>query len=88
MEQITTRFTLTPADEQALADHQTVTLSNDSGQITIRIVANFPDYVPFPLPCFPDNVQLSNPFGLVGVEDMLYVTDGGRNLAWAVNVLP
>ncbi len=88
VEQITTGFTLTPADEQALADHQTVTLSNDGGQITIRIVANFPDYVPFPVPCFPDNVQLSNPFGLVGVEDMLYVTDGGRNLAWAVNVLP
>ena len=87
VERITTGFTLTPADEQALADHQTVTLSNDSGQITIRMVANFPDYVSFPLPCFPDNVQLSNPFGLVGMEDMLYVTDGGRNLAWAVNLL-
>jgi hypothetical protein len=70
-----------------LSDHQTVTLSNDSGQITIRMVANFPDYVAFPLPCFPDNVQLSNPFGLVGMEDMLYVTDGGRNLAWALNLL-
>src|SRR2546423_4365175 len=87
VEQSTTGFTLTPADEQALADHQTVTLSNDSGQITIRMVANFPDYVPFPLPCFPDNVQHSNPFQLVAVEDTLYVTDGGRNLAWAVNLL-
>ncbi len=87
VERSTTGFTLTPADEQALADHQTVTLSNDSGQITIRMVANFPDYVPFPIPCFPDNVQHSNPFQLVAVEDTLYVTDGGRNLAWAVNLL-
>jgi hypothetical protein len=87
VEQSTTGFTLTPADEQALADHQTVTLSNDSGQITIRMVANFPDYVPFPIPCFPGNVLHSNPFQLVAVEDTLYVTDGGRNLAWAVNLL-
>jgi hypothetical protein len=87
VEQSTTGFTLTPADEQALADHQTVTLSNDSGQITIRMVANFPDYIPFPIPCFPDNVLHSNPFQLVAVEDTLYVTDGGRNLAWAVDLL-
>ena len=87
VEQITTGFTLTPADEQALADHQTVTLSNGSGQIIIRMVVNFPDYIPFPLPCFPENVQLSNPFQLVAVEDTVYVTDGGRNLAWTVNLL-
>lgn len=87
VERSTTGFTLTPADEQALADHQTVTLSNDSGQITIRMAANFPDYVTFPLPCFRDNVQHSNPFQLVALEDTLYVTDGGRNLAWAVNLV-
>lgn len=32
-------------------------------------------------------MQLSNPFQLVAVDDTLYVTDGGRNLAWAVNLL-
>jgi hypothetical protein len=87
VEQTTTGFTLTSADEQALANGQTVTLSSNGGQITIRMVANFPDYIPFPLPCFPDNVQLSNPFGLIAVEDTLYVTDGGRNLVWQINLL-
>lgn len=87
VEKTTTGFTLTSADEQALANGQTVTLSSNGGQITIRMVANFPDYIPFPLPCFPDNIQLSNPFGLVAVEDTLYVTDGGRNRVWQVDLL-
>jgi hypothetical protein len=87
-ENTTTGFTLTPANQQALADGQTVTLSHGAGdRITIRLVANFPNFVPFPLPFFPPNVQLSNPFQLVAVEDELYVTDGGRNLVWHIDLL-
>jgi hypothetical protein len=49
-------------------------------------VADFPNYVANPLPTFPGNIQLSNPFGLLAVGDQLYVTDGGRNLVWRVDI--
>jgi hypothetical protein len=84
----TTGHSLTLANQQALADGQTVTLSNTAGdRLTIRMVADFPNYVAFPLPTFPGNVQLSNPFGLVAVEDTLFVTDGGRNRVWQIDLL-
>lgn len=88
VEKITSGFTLTLTNQEALASGQTVTLANQGGdRIMIKMIADFPNYVPFPLPFFPDNVQLSNPFGLVAVEDTLYVTDGGRNLVWQINLL-
>ncbi len=87
-ENTTTGFTLTLANQLALADGQTVTLSKGaSDRITIRLVADFPNFVPFPLPFFAPNVQLSNPFQLVAVEDTLYVTDGGRNRVWRIDLL-
>ena len=87
-ENITTGFTLTVANQQALANDQIVTLSNGGGdKITIRLVANFPNFIPFPLPFFAPNIKLSNPFQLVAVEDTLYVTDGGRNLVWQIDLL-
>ena len=65
-----------------------MTLSNGvSDRITIRLVTDFPNFVPFPLPFFAPNVQLSNPFQLVAVEDTLYVTDGGRNRVWQIDLL-
>ena len=87
-ENTTTGFTLTSANQQALANGQTVTLSNGGGdRITIRLIANFPNFVSFPLPFFAPNIQLSNPFQLLAVEDDLYVTDGGRNLVWDIDLL-
>jgi len=87
-ENTTTGFTLTLANQQALANGQTVTLSKGAGdRITIRLVADFPNFIPFPLPFFAPNVQLSNPFDLVAVEDTLYVTDGGRNRVWKIDLL-
>ncbi len=86
-EKTTTGFTLTLANQQALAGGQKVTLSNGGGdKITIQMVADFPNFIPFPLPFFAGNVQLSNPFQLVAIEDELYVTDGGRNLVWQINL--
>jgi hypothetical protein len=88
VEKITSGFSLTLANQEALASGQTVALANQAGdRIMIEMIADFPNYVPFPLPFFPGNVQLSNPFGLVAVEDALYVTDGGRNLVWQINLL-
>jgi hypothetical protein len=49
-EKTTTGFTLTPAHQQALANGQTVTLSSGGGdRITIQMIADFRNYVPFPL---------------------------------------
>ena len=87
VEKRTSGFTLTLAGQQALADGRTVTLSHGAGDsISISMVADFPNYVPFPLPFFSANIQHSNPFQLVAVDDHLYVTDGGRNLVWDVDL--
>lgn len=87
-EDTTPGFTLTTADEQSLANGETVVLSDGAdGTLRIRLVVDFPNYVANPVPAFAGNVQLSNPFGLVPVDDVLYVTDGGRNRVWQVDLL-
>ena len=84
VEQNTTGFTLTLADQFALASGQTVTLSNGNQKLTVELIANFPNYTPNPPP--PANVRGSNPFDLVAVGNHLYVTDGGQNTVRKVNI--
>ncbi|RPJ74349.1 MAG: ScyD/ScyE family protein, partial [Acidobacteria bacterium] len=87
VEKTTAGFTLSQADREALAAGERITLSNGGGDtVQIELVANFPDYISDPLPGFPDIVRGSNPFGVVVVGNSLYVTDGGRNLVWKVNL--
>lgn len=87
VERTTLGFSLTTADHEALADGDKVTLSNGGGdKMTVELVANFPDYVAFPLPTAPGNVQGSNPFDLALIANRLYVTDGGRNRVWATDI--
>jgi hypothetical protein len=57
-----------------------VVLHNASGEsITIRLVANFPDYVPEPVPGASANVRQSNPFGAAAIDNVLYVPDASSN---------
>ncbi|MDQ3683973.1 MAG: ScyD/ScyE family protein [Acidobacteriota bacterium] len=87
VEKRTDGFTLSPSDQQALAGGEKVTLANGGGdKITIELVANFPDFTPNPLPFFAGNVRGSNPFDLVAVGNQLYVTDGGQNVVWQVDI--
>ncbi len=87
VEAMTTGFTLTSANQQTLAGGHSVTLSHGGDQtITIRLIANFPNYTPDPRPDFPANVRNSNPFALVAVGNQLYVTDGGQNTLRQVNL--
>jgi hypothetical protein len=84
----TTGFSLTPADQQSLANGETVVPSDGvGGTLRIRLIVDFPNYVSNPIPPFAGNVQLSNPYALVPVDDVLYVTDGGRNRVWQVDLL-
>ena len=86
VERSTAGFVLSLADHNALALGQRVTLANGGGEtITLELVANFPDWIPEPLPSLASNVRGSNPFDLVVVADQVFVTDGGRNLVWRVD---
>jgi hypothetical protein len=70
-------FILSVSDHQALADGEQVELSNESGDtITLELIARVLD-------ALPGN---ENPFDLVAIGDRLYVTDGGRNLVWEVDI--
>ncbi len=87
-EKQTNGFTLTAQDEQAIANGETLSLSdNEGGNLKIRMIVDFPNYVSNPLPTFAGNIQLSNPYGLVPIDDALYVTDGGRNRVWQIDLL-
>jgi hypothetical protein len=85
-EAITIGFTLTAEQQQALAAGETVTLSNGAGdQIKIELIVNFPNFVDNPtLP--PPFVVHSNPFDLVVAGNQAFVTDGGLNLVYEVNI--
>jgi len=86
-ENTTNGFTLSFADQQALANGEIVTLSNSGhDKMTIRLIADFPNFISAPLPTVPGNIQESNPYHLVALDDSLYVTDGGRNLTWQVDI--
>ncbi len=85
-EAITTGFTLTLEQQQALAAGEKVTLSNGAGdKIQIELIVNFPNFLDNPnLP--PPFVTHSNPFDLVVAGDQVFVTDGGLNLVYEVNI--
>ncbi len=85
VEKNTTGFTLSFAHQVALANGQKVTLSNGGGdKLTVELIANFPNFTPNTPPV--GNVRGSNPFDLVVVGNQIYVTDGGQNSVWQVDL--
>jgi hypothetical protein len=87
VEKITEGFTLSLDDHEALAAGERVTLTNGAGDnVTVELVADFENFIPNPLAPFEGAVRASNPFDLVAVGNELFVTDGGRNLVWQVNI--
>jgi len=78
---------LTFADQQALANGENVTLSNAAGdRAAVKLIANFLNFTPEPVPGVPDNVRLSNPFDLIVVDDQAYVADASQNMIWQINI--
>ncbi|CAN5359432.1 hypothetical protein BH20VER3_BH20VER3_12880 [soil metagenome] len=87
VEQNTQGFTLTMAHQQTLAAGTPVTLTNSAGEsLRVEVLVNFPNTTPDPRPDFPENVRNVNPFGLVAVGERLFVSDGGQNLVWRVDL--
>lgn len=87
VEMTTQGFSLTLANQVTLANGGVVTLSNGSGDtITVSLLADFPNFVPNPIPPFPANVRQSNPFGLVVGGGEVFVADGGMNMVVRVNI--
>ncbi len=97
VEKRTKGFTLTAAQQVELASGAQVTLKGAQGtskngrhhkryksdKITIRLVANLPDYVPASTPGF---VVSSNPFGLVFAGNQLDITDASLNQLVTVDI--
>ena len=80
---LATGFMLTFADQQTLADGRKVILFNGGGdKMTVELVADFPNFLPGVNP----TIAHSNPFALVAVNDQLYVTDGGENKIWRIDL--
>lgn len=86
-EMVTTGFTLTPADDIALKNGETLELDNGArNSTTLRLVADFADVAPHPLPGAPQNVAASNPFGIEIIDNHVFVADGGMNNVWKANI--
>ena len=80
-------FWLPPDSHGRVAKGEGVYLHNLDGQAArLSRLVDFPDYVAEPRPDVPNNVRLSNPYGLVGSETRLDVNDASRNLVFSVDV--
>jgi len=85
--EITSPFTLSTANQTTLAGGGQVDLTNAGGQrMSVRMVANLPDFVPNPRPGFPNNVRASNVFGVEIFQNDLYVVDASLNLIYRVEI--
>jgi hypothetical protein len=80
-------FLLVPADHALLSKRETVTLRAPSGETaTLRLVVDIPDHLPAPRPDVPNNVVVSNPFGLEHADSCgLWLVDASRNTVWKVD---
>jgi hypothetical protein len=80
-------FLVVPADHAILASGKSITMKNPLGQsATLRLVIDIPDHVPLPRPDVPNNVRVSNPFGLELADSCgLWLVDASQNLIWKVD---
>jgi hypothetical protein len=86
-ERSTAGFKLSEQDQMTLAGGGKVTLSNGKGdRLQVELVVNFPDYQSEPNAANAGNVRNSNPFGVLLVDDFMYVTNGGLNRLFKVNL--
>ena len=86
-ETLTSGFTLSAANQTTLNGDSPVTLTNAEGkQLTIRLVANLPNFVAEPLPALAANIRESNLFCIELSGSSLYIVDASFNLLYRVNI--
>ncbi len=86
-EMTTNGFTLTLDDDFALKNGEDLNFNNgNGGNATLKLVADFNDVAPDPLPDAPQNVAASNPFGIEIIDNHVFVVDGGMNNVWKVGI--
>ena len=86
-EENTSGFTLSLANQTAIKSGQTVTLTNsEARQITVRLLADLPDFVVEVPAETPPRVRASNLYGLEIAGNDLYVVDAGLNSLWRINL--
>jgi len=87
VERTTNGFNLTYADHMALHNGSELRLDNGGGdKIRVRLLADFPDYLPAPRNDEPNNVRASDPFGLVIAANQLYIADYDSNSVRVVDL--
>lgn len=80
-------YQIQPADHTRLANGEIITLGFlNQPRATLRLSGNFPDFTPNPRPDVPNNVRPSNPFGIVGFGNKLYVADAAQNNIRTINL--
>lgn len=80
-------FVLTPADQALIAQGQEVRLTNARGERpAIRLVVDFPNFLPDPLPTVPTNGDPCNPYSITGSDSQLDIADAGCNMIRRVDV--
>jgi hypothetical protein len=82
----TSGFTLSFADQITLKNGARVDLDNGGDKMSIKLVVDFPDYVPEPRPGLPNGVRQSNPFGLAIHGEQLYVADASANTVRTIDI--
>ncbi len=80
-------YEIQPADHVRLANGETIFFGFGRFRGSLRVVANFPDFTPNFRPDVPNNVRPSNPFGLVGFGNKLYVADAAQNHIQTVSLV-
>ncbi|HEV7768658.1 MAG TPA: ScyD/ScyE family protein [Thermoanaerobaculia bacterium] len=73
-------FTLLPGDHARLKNGETVTLTAGESEMTVKLVADFPNHTPSPRPDFPANVRAGNSFGVAVLGQTAFVADASQNL--------
>ncbi|MGB7069592.1 MAG: ScyD/ScyE family protein [Pyrinomonadaceae bacterium] len=86
-ETLTSPFAMTLPNQASLASGESVDLTNADGQtMSVRMVADLPNFRPEPRPGFPNNVRASNLFGVEYYKKQLYVVDASFNLLRKVDI--
>ena len=86
-EKSTGGFNLSLQDQMTLAGGGKVNLTNGGGdKMQVELVVNFPDFVSEPTAANPGNVRNSNPFDVLPVNEALYVSNGGLNRLFKVDL--